>query len=195
MIVFAPGVSFNKERHEYYFQGVKLSGITCKVGPKAGYGHMSEDFKNFLSEAAGEGNHVHESVEEWIKSGMKKWDTIHPAAIWVRDKLIELGNMQIQSETLVSDFRTYASAIDILTVVPKKKNTIDIYDIKRKFNRDYVEWQLSIYKYLVETYSVYKVRNLCAFATKDRRFFDDLKYKGTEKVEELLYGKKEARRV
>lgn len=192
MIVFAPGVSFNKEAHEYHYKGVKLSGITCRVGPVSGYGHMSEDFKNFLSEAAGEGNHVHESVEEWIKSGMKTWKTIHPAAIFVRDKLLEMGNYQLQAETLVSDFRQYASAIDILSVV--NRNTIDIYDIKRKFNRDYVEWQLSIYKYLVETYSKYKVRKLCAFATKDRRFFDDLVYKGEDKVKELLYGKEEIRR-
>ena len=192
MIVFAPGVSFNKEAHEYHYKGVKLSGITCRVGPVSGYGHMSEDFKNFLSEAAGEGNHVHESVEDWIKSGMKTWKTIHPAAIFVRDKLLEMGNYQLQSETLVSDFKQYASAIDILSVV--NRNTIDIYDIKRKFNRDYVEWQLSIYKYLVETYSKYKVRKLCAFATKDRRFFDDLVYKGEDKVKELLYGKEEIRR-
>lgn len=193
MIVFAPGVIFDREAHEYYYKGARLSGVTCRVGPVSGYGHMSEDFKHFLSEAAEEGNHVHESVETWIKSGMQVWKTIHPAAIFVRDTLISMGNTQLQSETLVSDFKQYASAIDILSVV--NKNTIDIYDIKRKFNREYVEWQLSIYKYLVEKYSKYKVRNLCVFATKDRRFFDDLKYKGVEKVEELLYGKKEARRV
>ena len=143
MIVFAPGVSFDKEKHEYYFQGVKLSGVTCRVGPVSGYGHMSEETKNILSEAAGEGNHVHESVEEWIKSGLKTWNTIHPAAIFVRDKLLEMGNLQLQSETLVSDFRQYASAIDILTVVKNKKNTIDIYDIKRK---KYNNYKLILYK-------------------------------------------------
>ena len=190
MIVLAPGITFDKEKHEYYYRGVKLSGVTCRVGPVSGYGHMNESFKGILEEAAQEGLHVHESVEEWINSGLQVWKTIHPAALFVRDTLLAQGNLQLQAETLVSDFKQYASAIDILSMVDKK--TIDIYDIKRKFSREYVSWQLSIYKYLVETYTKYKVRKMCVFATKDRRFFDDIEFKGTKKVEELLYGKTEA---
>jgi hypothetical protein len=193
MIVLAPGITFDKEKHEYYYRGVKLSGVTCRVGPVSGYGHMNESFKGILEEAAQEGLHVHESVEEWINSGLQVWKTIHPAALFVRDTLLSQGNLQLQAETLVSDFKQYASAIDILSMVNKK--TIDIYDIKRKFSREYVSWQLSIYKYLVETYTKYKVRKMCVFATKDRRFFDDIEYKGEEKVKELLYGKEEAKRV
>ena len=193
MIVLAPGITFDKEKHEYYYRGVKLSGVTCRVGPVSGYGHMNESFKGILEEAAQEGLHVHESIEEWINSGLQVWKTIHPAALFVRDTLLAQGNLQLQAETLVSDFKQYASAIDILSMVDKK--TIDIYDIKRKFSREYVSWQLSIYKYLVETYTKYKVRKMCVFATKDRRFFDDIEYKGEEKVKELLYGKEEARRV
>lgn len=193
MIVLAPGITFDKEKHEYYYRGVKLSGVTCRVSPVSGYGHMNEGFKRILEETAQEGLHVHESVEEWINSGLQVWKTIHPAALFVRDTLLAQGNLQLQAETLVSDFKQYASAIDILSMVDKK--TIDIYDIKRKFSREYVSWQLSIYKYLVETYTKYKVRKMCVFATKDRRFFDDIEYKGEEKVKELLYGKEEARRV
>jgi hypothetical protein len=189
MIVLAPGITFDKEKHEYYYRGVKLSGVTCRVGPVSGYGHMNEGFKGILEEAAQEGLHVHESVEEWINSGLQVWKTIHPAAVFVKDTLLAQGNLQLQAETLVSDFKQYASAIDILSMVDKK--TIDIYDIKRKFSREYVSWQLSIYKYLVETYTKYKVRKMCVFATKDRRFFDDIEYKGEEKVKELLYGKEE----
>ena len=151
MIVLAPGITFDKEKHEYYYRGVKLSGVTCRVGPVSGYGHMNEGFKGILEEAAQEGLHVHESVEEWINSGLQVWKTIHPAALFVRDTLLAQGNLQLQAETLVSDFKQYASAIDILSMVDKK--TIDIYDIKRKFSREYVSWQLSIYKYLVETYT------------------------------------------
>ena len=193
MIVIAPGVTFDKEKHEYYYQGVKLSGITCKVGPKTSYGHMNESFKEVLGEMAAEGNHVHDAVEDWIKSGFVKWNTIHPNAIFVRDTLLSMGNMKIQSETLVSDFRQYASPIDIM--IFDKRNVIDIYDIKRSFNREYVTWQLSIYKYLVEEFSKYKVRKMGAFATKDKRFFDDLQYKGRDQVRELLYGKEEVKRV
>ncbi len=189
MIIFAPGVTFDKEKHEYHYQGVKLSGVTCKVGPKTSYGHMSESFKGVLGELAAEGNHVHDAVENWINSGFRIWNTIHPNAIFVRDKLLEMGNMKIQAETLVSDFKFYASPIDVM--IFHKKNTIDIYDIKRSFNRDYVAWQLSIYKYLIEEFSKYKVRKMGAFATKDKRFFDDIEYKGRDQVRELLYGKDE----
>jgi CRISPR/Cas system-associated exonuclease Cas4 (RecB family) len=193
MITLAPGVTFDKEAHEYYYKGVRLSGITCRVGPVSGYGNMSESFKNVIGEMAQEGNHVHEAVEDWIKSNLQVWKTIHPNAIFVRDKLLEMGNLQLQAETLVSDFKQYASAIDILSIV--KKNVIDIYDIKRSFSREYVTWQLSIYKYLVETHSKFKVRKMCVFATKDKRFFDDIEYKGEEKVKEMLYGKEEVRRI
>ncbi len=193
MIVFAPGVTFDKEKHEYYYKGVKLSGITGKISPKTSYGHMSESFKGVLSEMAAEGNHVHDAIEDWIKSGFQKWNTIHPNAIFVRDIILGMGTLQVQSETLVSDFKYYASPIDVMVFV--KKNIVDIYDIKRSFNRDYVSWQLSVYKYLIETYSKYKVRKMGVFATKDRRFFDDIEYKGEDKVKELLYGKEEVRRV
>lgn len=193
MITFAPGVIFDKEKHEYYYQGIKLSGITGKIGPKTGYGHMSESFKGVLSELAAEGNHTHDTIEEWVKSGFTVFNTIHPAPIFVRDVLLSLGNMQIQSETLVSDFKRYASPIDI--TIFHKKNIIDIYDIKRSFSREYVSWQLSVYKYFVETYSKYKVRKMGCFATKDKRFYEDIEYKGEDKVKELLYDKKEVRRV
>lgn len=193
MVILAPGVTFNKEAHEYYYRGVKLSGVTCRVGPVSGYGNMSESFKNVLGEMAAEGTHTHEAIEEWINSGLQTFKTIHPAAIFVRDKLLEMGNLQLQAETLVSDYKQYASAIDILSVVDKK--TIDIYDIKRSFSREYVTWQLSIYKYLVETHTKFKVRKMCVFATKDKRFFDDIEYKGKDKVKELLYGKEEVKRV
>jgi len=193
MITFAPGVTFDKEKHEYYYQGVKLSGITCKVGPKTSYGHMNDSFKEMLGEMAHEGNHVHDAIEDWIKSGFTEWKTIHPNAVFVRDKILSFDTLQVQSETLVSDFKYYASPIDVTVFV--KKNVIDIYDIKRSFNREYVSWQLSIYKYLVEEFSKYKVRKMGAFATKDKRFFDDIEYKGKNKVEELLYGKAEVTRV
>jgi len=193
MIVFAPGVSFNKEAHEYYYQGVKLSGITCKVGPVSGYGHMSEGFKGVLGEMAAEGNHVHEAIEDWINSGFTVWKTIHPNAIFVRDTILQFGTLQIQAETLVSDFKYYASPVDVMVFV--KKNVVDIYDIKRSFKRDYVSWQLSIYKYLIEEYSKCKVRKMGAFGTKDKRFYDDIEYKGADKVKELLYGKEEVKRV
>ena len=192
MIVFAPGVTLDKATHEYYYNGVKLSGITCRVGPVSGYGHMSESFKDVLSEAASEGNHVHEAIEQWIDSGLQTWKTIHPSAVFVRDKLLALGNLKLQSETIVSDFKRYASPIDILAHV--EKNIIDIYDIKRSFNREYATWQLSIYKYLVEKYSKYKVRKMGVFGTKDKRFYDDIEFKGVEKVEALLYGEVQYRK-
>jgi len=187
MIVLAPGVIFNKEKHEYYYRGVKLSGITSKISPVSGYGYMSEEFKALLSETAEEGTYIHEAVEEWIKSGCTVWKTKHPYACFVRDKLLELGNVCLQSETLVSDFKYYASAIDILAHV--EDEWIDIFDIKRSFNREYVSWQLSIYKYFVEKYSLFKVRKMGVFASKDKRFFDDIEFKGVEAVERLLYGK------
>lgn len=186
MIILAPGVQLNEEAHEYWYQGKQLSGVTGIVSENSGYGKMTDSMKNTLEETSWEGLHVHKSVEEWIKSGFKTWNTIHPAAVWVRDTILDLGYDYIQSETLVSDFKTYASAIDVMAKV--KGRQLHIFDIKRKFKREYVEKQLSIYKYLVDKHSAYKVVKMSCFGTKDRRLYD-IDFIGEKEVEKLLYAK------
>ena len=186
-LVLAPGVIFDKEKHEYFYRGKFLSGITGVINQKAGYGKMTSSKADILEETRWEGLHVHEQMEDWIESGFTQWSSVHPAATWARDALRESTKTKIihwQSETLVSDFKIYASAIDILGV--NDAGDLEIFDIKRKFNRDYVTAQLSVYKYFVEKYAKLRVASIQCLGTKDKRVYalDPLSEK---EVRKLLY--------
>jgi hypothetical protein len=86
----------------------------------------------------------------------------------------------------VSDFKRYASAVDIVAGIDR--GTVDIFDIKNGvFKRDYVTWQMSIYKYLIEKYARFNVRRCVAVSVKDREYYE-LYPLPLEKVEKLLYG-------
>jgi hypothetical protein len=63
-----------------------------------------------------------------------------------------------------------------------------IYDIKKGvFKREYVTWQLSIYKYFIEKYAGHKVDACVCICMKDREYYDIFP-KPYEQVEKLLYG-------
>jgi hypothetical protein len=85
---------------------------------------------------------------------------------------------------LVSDFKEYASAVDI---VSEYIGGLQLYDIKKGvFKREYVTWQLSIYKYFIEKYAGRRVASCICISMKDREFYDIFP-KSYEQVEKLLY--------
>jgi hypothetical protein len=185
-------VTFDKDAHKYWYRGNELSGVTRKVSAKTGYGKMTPEFADYLEEVRITGNVVHDSIQEYIDSGRKQWDSIHAGAIWTRQTVDELYNGHlfagIQSETLVSDFKHYASAVDI--VLLHRDGWLSLMDIKRTFKREYVAAQLSIYKFFIEKWAkpkTYKVKELLCISTKDRRVYP-LEYIGDKEVNKILYG-------
>jgi hypothetical protein len=92
----------------------------------------------------------------------------------------------LYSEVLVSDKKQYASSVDIIDDCGG--GSLAIYDIKKGvFKRDYCTWQLSIYKYLIEGFTGYKVKKCEVLALKDREVYTIFP-KNKEDVEKLLYG-------
>jgi hypothetical protein len=86
---------------------------------------------------------------------------------------------------LVSDFKEYASAVDI---VSEYIGGLQLYDIKKGlFKREYVTLQLSVYKYFIEKYAGRKVAFCICICMKDREYYDIFP-KPAEQVEKLLYG-------
>lgn len=181
-LILAPGVTFEELRHEYFFRGKKLSGVTGLITK----GMFTKAAKDFLSEVCGEGNHVHAAVQNWLNVG--EFETVHPGAIWVRD-MIRTLHPDIEryghAEVLVSDMKKYASAVDI--VYENKDGSVALYDIKRTFRRKNVTLQLSIYKYFIEQYSGRAVSETKCLAFRDRVAYTVYPVTSTE-VEELLYG-------
>lgn len=181
----APGVSFDEGPHKYWYKGKELSGITRRIGAHLG----TKINEAAMGAARDEGNHVHHAVQFWVNSGCSAVDSVHPGVAWIAKTFITKAGdpLAIRSETLVSDFKQYASGVDLLSV--PEPGWLDLWDMKRTFKRTSVTWQLSIYKYLIETYTAWRVRNLwCISYHSDKEYFPIIS-KTKEEVEELLYGK------
>lgn len=175
----APGVEFFEDKHEYYYKGRKLSGVTGLIAEKLKI-KMPEEF---VGERQAEGIHVHKAVQKWIETGDS--GSIHPGPTWVESCFMGLRE-GLCSEVLVSDFERYASSVDVVYVHDDR--VLDLYDIKTGvFKRDYCTWQLSIYKYFIERTTTAKVGKLEVLCLKDHEIYPIFAMPA-EKVEKLLYG-------
>lgn len=182
-MILAPNVEFHEDVHEYYYKGRRLQGITGKINAFLGTA-FSEEQAEFLEEYRKEGVHVHSSVQKYIQSG--ELSSVHPGAVWVKEYLDSKG-IEFASEVLVTDFVWHASAIDI--VGREKDGSLSIYDIKRTVkNRQYVTYQLSVYKYFIEHFTPYRVSS-CTFLDFSRKFASRVRPYDASDVERILYGK------
>jgi hypothetical protein len=179
-VSLAPGVEFDEAMHEYWYKGKQLSGVTGLISKKLGIKMPQE----FVEEHRIEGVHVHKAVQKWIETGDP--ESVHPGVRWLISRFPRNSFCGLFSEVLVSDFQKYASAVDIIQTVGD--HVIDIYDVKKGvFKRDYVTWQLSMYKYFIEKYADLLVRNCVCICLKDREYYEIFP-KSVEQVEKLLYG-------
>jgi hypothetical protein len=184
-LALAKGVEFDADKHEYWYRGQRLSGVTGLISKKLGLKMPQE----FVEEHQEEGIHVHRAVQKWIETGDP--ESIHPGVKWLIESWDEKSlpgyvyALSTHSEVLVSDFKQYASAADI--IVRRTDDRLVIYDIKKGlFKREYVTWQLSIYKYFIEKYAGRKVASCVCLCMKDREYYDIFP-KSFEQVEKLLY--------
>jgi hypothetical protein len=178
---FAPHVEFDEVKHEYWYEGRQLSGVTGLISKKLGLKMPQE----FVEEHQLEGIHVHKAVQKWIETGDP--ESVHSGVTWLIDTLPNRNSLF--SEVLVSDFKQYASAVDIVQMhAPGKDFAVSIYDIKKGvFKREYVTLQLSIYKYFIEKYVKKQVGECVCICMKDREYYEIFP-KSSEQVEKLLYG-------
>jgi hypothetical protein len=185
-MTLAPGVVFYPEEHEYLYRGKKLSGVTGRIAGELKL-KMPEEF---IGEHQVEGLHVHKAVQKWIESGVS--GSLHPGVCWLTDTFMARYPEQpygIFSEVLVSDFKKFASAVDIVVSYDETGKDLDIYDIKKGvFKRDYVSWQLGIYKYFIERYADRRVVSCTCICVKDREYYPIIPER-PDRVERLLYGK------
>jgi hypothetical protein len=182
---FAPDVRFFEDEHKYFLKGKELSGVTGVIGKKLGMKMPSE----FVGEHRDEGLHVHHAIQFWIEHEGRLNNSLHPGVLWLTKTIGDScthAPVAFHSEVLVSDGMRYASSVDI--VVETEVGDLEIYDIKKGvFKRDYVSWQLGIYKYLIEKYGKRTVSKCTCACMKDREYYPIFP-KSAEEVEVLLYG-------
>ena len=164
-------------------KGKRLSGVTGLISKKLGLKIPEE----FVEEHREEGVHVHRAVQRWINTGNA--ESVHPGVQWVTETFLHQYAVRpaaVYSEVLVSDFDRFASATDIV-VEETPGGKLDIYDIKKGvFKRDYVTWQLSIYRWFIERFAEREVGKCVCIAVKDREYYDIFP-KSPDKVQKLLY--------
>lgn len=152
-----PKVVFDELNHTYTNEeGKQLSGVTALLKRQLFAGKYDGISEKVLEQAAERGNLIHRQIEMYETFGSDV-DTLSDEA----RTYVTLKNANkfetIATELLVSDGENVASGIDV--VFEKKIKDIssdawlsEIYlcDIKTtsSLDREYLSWQLSIYKYL-----------------------------------------------
>ena len=177
-------VVFNSENHTYTLDGRQLSGITSLLDRQLFKDKYSGVPDEILKKAAERGTYIHqccELVDEGFTSDAQE------AVNYL--SLKQKFNLNIEeSEYLVSDNENYASCID--KVYRYNDNTFFLGDIKTtyKLNKEYVQWQLSIYAYLFEKQNQGAVVSsiFAIWLRNETHELIELERIPNEKVEELL---------
>lgn len=138
-------VVFHEDTHTYDYEGRQLKGITKIIKERL----FPDEYANvpdyILQKAADFGHKIHSDIELYdngVPVESEYVDTYEN--LKVKNNLINVCN-----EYLVSDLKEFASSIDI---VMQRGDEIILVDTKTTYNlnRDYVAWQLSVYKYFFE---------------------------------------------
>jgi hypothetical protein len=187
---YVDGLVFEPEEHRYFLNGKELSGITSVI-TKHLFPHAHDGIPQKILKASAEyGSKVHKILENWDKLWQKDEQSVE-----LQDYIAlcrEYGLVNLESEYLVTDFNSFASACDKVYVNPD--DTVSIGDIKTVYgdltkaaNKSKLEratWQPSLYKYMFELMNPHlKVRDL---------FVIHLRYKerknGTiDRIAKLIY--------
>lgn len=139
-------VVFDPEAHTYTLDGKSLSGITSLLHRQLFKDMYSNIPESILRKAADRGTLIHQSCELADEGfAVDSMEAMNYIALKQRYNLVFE-----ESEYLVSDNENFASCID--KVYRKDEDTFYLGDIKTTYelNKEYVQWQLSIYAYLFE---------------------------------------------
>lgn len=141
-----PSIVFDELNHTYTNgEGKQLSGVTALLKRQLFADKYSGVSDEVLAKAAERGNLIHRQIEmyETFQGGALVSPELE-AYVRLRD---EWGFKVIATELLVSDEENVASAIDL---VFDKDDLAWLWDTKTtsSLDREYLSWQLSIYKYL-----------------------------------------------
>ena len=138
-------VVFHEDTHTYDYEGRQLKGITKIIKERL----FPDEYANvpdyILQKAADFGHKIHSDIELYDNGVPVESEYVDAyESLKSKNSLVNVCN-----EYLVSDLKEFASSIDI---VMQRGDEIILVDTKTTYNlnRDYVAWQLSVYKYFFE---------------------------------------------
>jgi hypothetical protein len=183
------GVIFIEEPRGYWFGDIQLEGLTGMIGRQLFPNKYSAVPEHILENAAKRGHKIHEDIQMYDMIGEVGSDAVKWYAELKKKEKFEV----IDSEYLVTDKTHFASAIDKVLV---KNGKVCLADIKTTYelDKDYISWQLSIYKYLFNLINPgIKVDKLYAIWVRNGAKMDEVPEIPQEEVIELLECEREGR--
>ena len=177
-------VVFDEENHTYFLGDKLLSGITGMIKRQLFPDKYKEIPQRILERAADRGTRVHHECQFVDITGFEPESQEAMNYLFIRTGA---GYNALANEYTVSDEEYFASNIDC---VWEKDGKIALADIKTTYSPDkeYLEWQLSIYAYLFELQNPnLKVDKLFGvWLYNDKSELIPLERKSDEEVKRLL---------
>lgn len=183
------GVIFIEEPRSYWFGDKQLEGLTGMIGRQLFPDKYKAVPEKVLANAAKRGHKIHEDIQMYDMIGEVGSDAVKWYAELKKKEKFEV----IDSEYLVTDKTHFASAIDKVLV---KNGKVCLADIKTTYelDKDYISWQLSIYKYLFNLINPdIKVDKLYAIWVRNGAKMYEVPEIPQEEVIELLECEREGR--
>lgn len=183
-------VKFEPVNHIYMLNESLLQGVTGLIQRKCFPGEYDNVPDNVLAKAAERGHRVHTAIELYDDYGTTTEDCPELEAYMAEQAKGTYKWLQkpLDSEYIVSDNQKYASAID---KVYATKGGVILADIKTtyKLNKEYVSWQLSIYRYFFNLLNPeIEVKGLYAIWLRDGKcVIEEVDEHDEQEVKDLLY--------
>lgn len=137
------GVIFLEDPRGYWLGDKQLEGLTGMIGRQLFPNKYSAVPEHILENAAKRGHKIHEDIQMYDMIGEVGSDAVK----WYAEMKAKEEFEVIDSEYLVTDKTHFASAIDKVMI---KGGKVCLGDVKTTYqlDKEYISWQLSIYKYL-----------------------------------------------
>lgn len=177
------------EDHEYWLGDKRLTGITGIISRQLFPDKYKAVPEKVLAKAAGRGHRIHEEIQVYDMFGEVASEEVKWYADMKKDEKFDV----IDSEYLVTDGTHFASAIDKVIV---KDGKVCLADVKTTYelDKEYISWQLSIYKYLFNLLNPdIEVDKLYAIWVRDGASLHEVPEIPQEEVIELLNCEREGR--
>jgi len=161
-------VNFDRESHTYWLGEKQLSGVTSTLLHRMNPNKYTGVPQEKLNERAAVGSTIHGIVELYESIGIESDDINLQNYIRMKE---EHHLTHLASEYVVSDLERYASPIDHVFI--DESDNIVIVDVKTtySFDREYVRYQLSIYKRFFELQNPdLKVSKIAGMWLHDREY-------------------------
>ena len=160
------GIMFDPEPHVYWLDGKQLQGVTGVLARRLFPGKYDDVPEAILEAAKQRGTAVHAAIHDFDVLGM---DDGSDELRGYRELVAVRGWKVIANEYSVTDFKAYASRVDV--VFEDYKGEIILADIKTTYELDkaYLRWQLSAYAYMFELVNPHlRVSRLCGLWLRGR---------------------------